>query len=101
MDKKKKVIKGNQVWLQYYNQTKLNDNWTLVVDGGYRWRDGFQDASQYIVRAGMGYNLKPDIRISAGFAHLGFYGPENINLMEFRPYQEFLYRKKYQKWINY
>jgi len=38
----KNVANGNQQWLQYYNETKLNDRWTLLFDGGYRWKDGFQ-----------------------------------------------------------
>lgn len=93
----KNVGNGNQQWLQYYNQTKLNDKWTLLFDGGYRLKDGFQESSQYIVRAAIGYNINSDIRISSGLAHLGFYSSDKINKVEFRPYQEMTVNNKFNK----
>lgn len=93
----KNVGNGNQQWLQYYNQTKLNDKWTLLFDGGYRLKYGFQESSQYIVRAAIGYNINSDIRISSGLAHLGFYSSDKINKVEFRPYQEMTVNNKFNK----
>lgn len=93
----KNVVNGNQQWLQYYNQTKLNDKWTLLFDGGYRWKDGFQENSQYIARAAIGYNINTDLRISSGLAHLGFYSSDKIHRVEFRPYQEIIVNNKFNK----
>jgi len=93
----KNVANGNQQWLQYYNETKLNDRWTLLFDGGYRWKDGFQESSQYIVRAGIGYNINSDIRVSSGLAHLGFYSSDDLKIVEFRPYQEILVKNQFSK----
>jgi hypothetical protein len=93
----KNVVNGKQQWFQYYNQTKLNDKWTLLFDAGYRWKDGFQESSQYIVRAGVGYNINANIRISSGLAHLGFYSSDKLNKVEFRPYQEVLVHNKFNK----
>lgn len=93
----KNVSNGNQQWLQYYNQTKLGNNWTWLSDGGYRWKDGFQKSSQYLVRTAIGYMINPHIRISSGFAHLGFFSKGNLNKMEFRPYQELHLKNKISK----
>ncbi|MBT8302311.1 MAG: DUF2490 domain-containing protein [Maribacter sp.] len=93
----KNVTYGNQQWLQYYNQTKLNDNWALLFDVGYRWKDGFQESTQYIVRAGIGYNINSDIRVSSGLAHLGFYSSNELKIVEFRPYQEILVKNQLSK----
>lgn len=93
----KNVVNGNQQWFQYYNQTKINDKWTLLFDGGYRWTDGFQESSQYIVRAAIGYNINSDIQISSGLAHLGFYSSDKINIVEFRPFQEMVVKNKFNK----
>ena len=93
----KKVTSGNQQWVQYYNETRLSNKWTLMADGGFRWKDGFETSSQYIVRAGAGYTINPAIRVGAGFAHLGFYASGHINKVEFRPYQELSIKNKYHK----
>ncbi len=88
---------NNQQWLQYYNQIKLNDKWTWFSDGGYRWKDGFKTSSQYIARTAAGYALNPDIQVTLGFAHLGFYSSGNVDKIEFRPYQELVVKNKFNK----
>ena len=93
----KDIVNNNQQWLQYYNQTKLSEKWTLLFDGGYRWKNEFQESSQYIVRAAIGYNINSDIRISSGLAHLGFYSSDKINRVEFRPYQEMVVKNNFNK----
>lgn len=85
----KTVNKVNEQWMQYYNQTKLNDKWTLNGDIGFRWRDGFDENSLYIVRVGANYKFNKTMGIAAGIAHLGFYAEDKINRLEIRPYQEF------------
>lgn len=89
----KNVIKGNQQWVQYYNQTKLSEKWFLLVDGGYRWKQDLGKRSQYIIRAAAGYQIGPGIRVAAGFAHLGTYTDIDIIVVEFRPYQELTLRQ--------
>ncbi|MFO7880621.1 MAG: DUF2490 domain-containing protein [Bacteroidales bacterium] len=93
----KDVVKSNQQWFQYYNQTKLNNNLTLLYDGSYRWKDRFQKKSQYLIRAAIGYNINSDIQISSGIAHLGFYFSDKLITVEFRPYQEILVKNKFNK----
>ena len=95
----KEVIKRNQIWLQYYNETKINENWILLSDGGYRWKEGFDESSQYIIRIAIGYAINSDVRISSGFAHLGFYSSGKVSKVEFRPYQEIAFKNKYHNII--
>ncbi|MBL7472043.1 DUF2490 domain-containing protein [Robertkochia sediminum] len=94
---KREVVYSDQQWFQYYNQTKLNDKWTLLFDAGSRWREGFEESSQYIARAAIGYALRPDIRISSGLAHSGYYIADKIKKVEFRPYQEIAVRNTFHK----
>lgn len=79
----------NQQWFQYYNKLKFNDHWLLLSDAGYRFRNGFQQKSQYLIRATAGYKLNKNLRFAAGMAHLGFYGTEKLRMVEFRPHQQF------------
>lgn len=83
--------------MQYYSQVQFNDRWVLLTDGGYRWRDNFGESSQYIFRTGIGYKIKPSIRVASGFAHLGFFLSEKIVRIENRPYQEIQLRNKIGK----
>ncbi|WP_157805318.1 DUF2490 domain-containing protein [Confluentibacter citreus] len=85
------VTRENQQWLQYYNETKLNKNWTLLADASHRWKDDFNESSQFIVRSALGYTIKQNFRISAGFAYSGFYSQDTLNRMEYRPHQELVF----------
>lgn len=85
---KKEIIQENSQWIQYYNQSRLSEKWQVLFDAGYRWLDGFEERSQYIVRAGIGYQPFSKLRFAAGFAHLGFYSSGNLSKTEYRPYQE-------------
>ena len=93
----KNVTTGNQQWLQYYNQTKLGKNWVWLTDGGYRWRDGFEESTKYIARTGLGYSINPNMRVSAGLAYLGLYSSGKVSTVELRPYQEFLLKNGLNK----
>ncbi len=90
------VKKSSQQWIQYYNQSKIGNKWTWSTDGGYRWNTFFSNRSQYIVRTGFGYQLNSSMKVSAGFAHLGFYTSEKLSKIEYRPYQEFAITNKYK-----
>ncbi len=85
----KQFTRENMEWLQYYQVLKLNDRFLLKTDGGYRWRNTFQNNSQYIIRTGLGYRFGDRNSLSAGFAHLGFFKEDTLRTFEYRPYQEF------------
>lgn len=93
----KNVKHSSQQWIQYYNQSKMGNKWIWSTDGGFRWNTLLNNPSQYIVRTAFGYQLNSTMKVSAGFAHLGFYTSEKFSKVEFRPYQEFLLNDKYKK----
>lgn len=84
----KRIIKGNQQWVQYYNHTKLTNKWSLLIDGGFRWKEDLLNRSQYIVRAAGSYYINNEIRVAAGLAHLGTYSDIELTVAELRPFQE-------------
>lgn len=84
----KEIKHSDQQWAQYYLDAALGSKWTLLADGGYRWQRRFSQRSQYIVRVGMGYALAKNLSLRGGFAHLGYFGAESLDMLEYRPYQE-------------
>jgi len=90
----KNVIKGNQQWLHYYNQTKLSERWTLLIDGGYRWEEDLTHRIQYMMRAAGGFLIGPGIRIAAGVGHWASYGEFEVEVAEIRPHQELTVQHK-------
>jgi hypothetical protein len=94
----KEIIKGNQVWLQYYGQARLSEKWTWQFDGGFRWRDVFVESSAHILRSSVGYAPMANLRFSAGLAHLGLYAQETLLRVEFRPYQDVQVTQTFDKW---
>lgn len=84
----KRIFRGNQQFLQYYAQIRLHDHWTLLADGGIRFKDGFNETTKHIVRAGLGYQINERTRVVAGLAQLSSYGGLNGVSLEWRPYQE-------------
>jgi len=93
----KQINQISQQWIQSYHEAKLNPKWILLLDGGYRWREGFAESSAYIVRGGIGYSLLPNLRVATGLAHLGFYTNEKVVRQEFRPYQDLQYKSSLGK----
>lgn len=67
----------------------------MLPDASYRRRDGFSQHSQFIVRAGLGYFIKPNLRVSASFAYSGYYTQNTLNRVEYRPHQEILLRSSF------
>lgn len=93
----KNINRSNQQWIQYYNQTKFAEHLFFLGDGGFRWKKKISSSTQYIARFGVGYNLSENTRVAAGIAHLGYFLSDNLNRIEFRPYQEFLNNQSFGK----
>lgn len=91
------VQTGNQQWLHYFNRYKLNDKFSLNSDAGIRFRDGFDNLSQYVVRTAVSYKLNSNLNIAAGFANSGFYNDGKLTAMEYRPHQEITHKTKIKK----
>lgn len=88
---------GNKQWLQYYNDWQINSKWSVLTDASYRWNGGFEEKSQYLVRAGAGYQIAPKLRTAVGLAISRRY-QNDAGTFEFRPYQEAQYSLSFPKW---
>ncbi len=84
----RETVRGNQQWVQYYNSIKLSPKLGLYSDAGLRWKDGFSQTSQTLLRTGLGYNVKKNVRLLTGFAFLTFLREGEFERFEYRPYQE-------------
>lgn len=93
----KQILTSNQIWLQSYHEGQISEKWTVLLDGGFRWRDGFDNKSAYIIRGGMGYSFSSKMRVSGGLAYQGVYALERIVRHEYRPHQEILHKSTWGK----
>ena len=84
-------------WVQYYNQWQINSNWSLLSDASYRWKGGFQEKSQYLLRTGVGFKVRSQLRIGGGIA-ISRRFKRLASTFEIRPYQELLYAHALRKW---
>ena len=80
-----------QQWVQYYGEAKLDNNWLIFVDGGFRWQNNFLLKSQFLVRTAIGYAFENGPTLSAGYAYLGIYRSDLFSGHEDRTYQEVKY----------
>lgn len=98
-----------QVWLGYFNQTRISDKWGLWADFHLRTKDDFvHDLSQSIVRLGISYYLSDAARFTIGYAYVNNFPGDNhsqISQVEHRPWQQFQWntvygKKRMMQWIR-
>ena len=94
---KKDISYTNQQWSQYYNTIKVSEKWSIISDYAFRWRDSFENKNQFVIRAGMGYQVNSNILISPGIAYVGYYKNNSLSKLEIRPHQDFIIKHKYGK----
>jgi len=97
----KQTASVQQVWLGYFNQTRINDKWGMWADLHLRSKEDFiDDISQSIVRIGLTYYLQDDIKLTAGYAwvnHFPAEGHEDISQPEHRAWQQVQWHSRYPK----
>lgn len=90
-----------QVWLGYLNQTRLNNKWGIWVDAHLRTKDDFVTGlNTGILRAGLTYYLKDDLKLTTGYAFVNHFpgdNHKNISQPEHRPWQQVQWHTKYPK----
>ena len=91
----------NQIWLGYFNQTRLSNKWGLWADLNLRTKENFVDNfSLAMVRVGLTYYLTTDTKLTAGYAYVNVYpgdNHKNISQPEHRPWQQIQWHTKYGK----
>ena len=87
-------------WLVYFGNQKINDQWNIQSDFQYRDYQFFCQRNQFLARAGLGYNLKPqNHNLLLGYAYVATdaYDELDVNTstkIENRIYQQYLYKNK-------
>jgi hypothetical protein len=78
-------------WGGYFFTAPVSSKWSLVGDAQVRSKNGFSQLSQFLIRAGVAYNVRPKWSVIVGAANFQSSGKlfnEAILLNEFRLWQE-------------
>lgn len=90
-----------QVWTGYFNQTRFSDKWGIWTDLHVRTKDRFfNNLSQAIIRPGITYYIKDDVKLTAGYAFINHFPAEShpgISQPEHRPWQQLQWHTRYPK----
>lgn len=97
----KTTAEEEQLWLGYFNQTRLSKRWGIWTDVHFRTKENvFGGLSQFIVRPGLTYYLTDDAKFTAAYAFINHFPAENhknISQPEHRLWQQFQWHTKYPK----
>lgn len=94
----KHIDSREQLWLGYFNQTRLSNKWGVWLDVHYRMTDNFVDRPfQFLFRPALTYFVKDNIRINAGYAFVVHMPAEGMSTTryEHRPWQQVWWSQKY------
>jgi len=87
-------------WFVYFGNQKINDKWNIQSDFQYRDYRFLGQRNQFLARAGLGYNLKPqNHNLLLGYAYIATDSYDEFDLntstkIENRIYQQYLYKNK-------
>lgn len=97
----KQISIEEQVWLGYFNQTRLSNKWGVWTDVHVRTKDNFfNNLSQAMIRPGITYYLSNDAKLTLGYAFINHFPADNhrnISQPEHRPWQQFQWHSKYPR----
>jgi hypothetical protein len=87
-------------WFVYFGNQKINDRWNIQSDFQYRDYRLIGQRNQFLARAGLGYNLKPqNHNLLLGYAYIATdtYDENDLNKttkIENRIFQQYLFKNK-------
>jgi hypothetical protein len=97
----KNVAHEQQVWLGYFNQTRLSDKWGIWADVHLRTKeDLFTNFSTAIGRVGLTYYIDDHVKLTAGYAYVNHFPADNhrnISQPEHRPWQQLQWHNNFSK----
>jgi hypothetical protein len=94
----KHIHEREQLWLGYFNQTRLSNKWGFWADVHYRMTDNFVNRPfQLLIRPAVTYFVKDNLRINVGYAFVNHFPGKglNTNRVEHRPWQQIWWNQKY------
>ena len=87
-------------WFVYFGNQKINDKWNIQSDFQYRDYRFLGQRNQFLARAGLGYNLKPqNHNLLLGYAYIATdaydeFDNNTSTKIEHRIYKQYLYKNK-------
>ncbi len=98
-----------QVWLGYFNQTRVSERWGIWTDLHLRTREEFvSNLSTAIARFGLTYYANDHLKFTAGYAYINYFPADNhpsVSQTEHRPWQQVQWntnakRSRLMQWIR-
>lgn len=100
----KEVIHRNQVWLGFFNQTRLTNKFSLWLDVHARRTDFLDRWATTLVRPGLTYHVSENVRLTAGYAYVSHWPAQETQATvrpEHRLWQQVNWNSKSRKlYIN-
>lgn len=95
----KQINEQGQVWLAYFNQTRLSEKFSLWLDVHARRADLLDRWSTTIVRPGITYHLPHHINFTAGYAYVSHFPVPGLETVrpEHRPWQQISWTHRARK----
>jgi hypothetical protein len=97
----KGTTSSNQIWVGYFNQTRLSNKFGFWADFHIRTKEDFvEELSQGVMRLGLTWYIKDELRFTAGYAYFNHYpndNHKNISQPEHRPWQQLQWQTSYPK----
>jgi len=87
-------------WFVYFGNQKINDKWNIQSDFQYRDYQFLGQRNQFLARAGLGYNLKPqNHNLLLGYAYVAMDAYDEFDVksstkIENRIYQQYFFKNK-------
>jgi hypothetical protein len=90
-----------QVWLGYFNQTRLSDKWGIWADFHLRTKEDFvNNLSQSIARVGLTHYLTDNTKLTFGYTYVNHFPADNhanVSQPEHRIWQQVQWHNKYPR----
>lgn len=97
----RQTVNEEQLWLGYFNQTRLSDKWGIWFDAHLRTTDQFiKEPSKAIGRIGLMYYLNDDLKLTNAYNYVNHYPEEahaHISQPEHRIWHQLQLHTKYGK----
>lgn len=94
----KSASSAQQVWLGYFNQTRIGTKWGFWFDAQLRTKDDFfEDLSVSIFRPGFTYYVNEALKLTAGDSYIRFHPQDQFKVArpEHRPWQQVQWHTRY------
>ena len=95
----KQIQEQGQVWLGYFNQTRLSEKFSLWLDLHVRRTDLLERWSTPIIRPGVTFHLPHHINLTAGYAYISHYPAAGLQTVrpEHRSWQQLSWTRRVKK----